>query len=252
MDFDAVLLLSFGGPEGPEQVRPFLENVTRGRNIPPERLDDVAEHYLHFGGVSPINGINRALIEQMRAELDRRGTAAAGLLRQPQLGAVRRGHRRARCATTVSAGPRCSPPRPGAATRAARSTTRTSPGRGPRSGAARRSWSSCASTSTTRCSWRCSPTASRRPPARCPPTCAPTRGWSSPRTRFRCAPTTRYGPRPVQQPGRLRGAAGRRGCRLRRLRPGVAVAVRAAAGAVAGTRRRRSPFGARRRRAPRR
>lgn len=72
MEFDAVLLLSFGGPEGPEQVRPFLENVTRGRNIPPERLDDVAEHYLHFGGVSPINGINRALIEELRAELGRR------------------------------------------------------------------------------------------------------------------------------------------------------------------------------------
>jgi ferrochelatase len=71
--FDAILLLSFGGPEGPEQVRPFLENVTRGRNIPPERLDGVAEHYLHFGGVSPINGINRALIDQIRAELDRRG-----------------------------------------------------------------------------------------------------------------------------------------------------------------------------------
>lgn len=69
MEFDALLLLSFGGPEGPEQVRPFLENVTRGRGIPPERLDDVAEHYLHFGGVSPINGINRALVEQLRAEL---------------------------------------------------------------------------------------------------------------------------------------------------------------------------------------
>ncbi len=69
MDFDALLLLSFGGPEGPEQVRPFLENVTRGRNIPPERLDDVAEHYQHFGGVSPINGINRALIEAVRTEL---------------------------------------------------------------------------------------------------------------------------------------------------------------------------------------
>ena len=66
MEFDAVLLLSFGGPEGPEQVRPFLENVTRGRNVPPERLDDVAEHYLHFGGVSPINGINRALIAQLQ------------------------------------------------------------------------------------------------------------------------------------------------------------------------------------------
>lgn len=70
MDFDAVLLLSFGGPEGPEQVRPFLENVTRGRDVPPERLDDVAQHYLHFGGVSPINGINRALIPELRAELN--------------------------------------------------------------------------------------------------------------------------------------------------------------------------------------
>nr|ACW83039.1 ferrochelatase [Mycobacterium sp. DSM 3803] len=69
MDFDAVLLLSFGGPEGPDEVRPFLENVTRGRGVPPERLDEVAEHYLHFGGVSPINGINRALVEQLRAEM---------------------------------------------------------------------------------------------------------------------------------------------------------------------------------------
>lgn len=69
MDIDAVLLLSFGGPEGPEQVRPFLENVTRGRGVPAARLDAVAEHYLHFGGVSPINGINRALAEVLRAEL---------------------------------------------------------------------------------------------------------------------------------------------------------------------------------------
>ena len=50
-------------------MRPFLENVTRGRGVPPERLDDVAQHYLHFGGVSPINAINRALIDQIRAEL---------------------------------------------------------------------------------------------------------------------------------------------------------------------------------------
>ncbi|MGP0081645.1 ferrochelatase [Mycobacterium sp.] len=70
MKFDAVLLLSFGGPEGPEQVRPFLENVTRGRNVPPKRLHEVAEHYLHFGGVSPINQINRALITELRSELD--------------------------------------------------------------------------------------------------------------------------------------------------------------------------------------
>ncbi|KAA0111862.1 ferrochelatase [Mycolicibacterium sp. P1-5] len=71
--FDALLVLSFGGPEGPEQVMPFLENVTRGRGIPPERLAAVAEHYLHFDGVSPINGINRALIEEIRAELAERG-----------------------------------------------------------------------------------------------------------------------------------------------------------------------------------
>ncbi|AQT80405.1 ferrochelatase [Mycolicibacterium litorale] len=72
-EFDALLVLSFGGPEGPEQVMPFLENVTRGRGIPPERLTSVAEHYLHFGGVSPINGINRALIGEISAELADRG-----------------------------------------------------------------------------------------------------------------------------------------------------------------------------------
>lgn len=72
-DFDALLLLSFGGPEGPDQVMPFLENVTRGRGIPRERLESVAEHYLHFGGVSPINGINRDLIETIKAELAARG-----------------------------------------------------------------------------------------------------------------------------------------------------------------------------------
>ncbi|MUL48134.1 ferrochelatase [Mycobacterium sp. CBMA293] len=69
MDFDALLLLSFGGPDGPDDVRPFLENVTRGRGVPPERLDAVAEHYLHFGGASPINGINRALISQLEAAM---------------------------------------------------------------------------------------------------------------------------------------------------------------------------------------
>ena len=70
MQFDALLLLSFGGPEAPDQVMPFLENVTRGRGIPRERLASVAEHYLHFGGVSPINGINRELIDQLRTYID--------------------------------------------------------------------------------------------------------------------------------------------------------------------------------------
>ena len=71
--YDAFLLLSFGGPEGPDDVVPFLQNVTRGRNVPPERLAEVAEHYRHFGGVSPINGHNRALLEALRVEFARAG-----------------------------------------------------------------------------------------------------------------------------------------------------------------------------------
>src|SRR5687768_9198002 len=58
--YDAFLLQSFGGPEGPDDVLPFLTNVTRGRGVPPERLAAVAEHYHHFGGVSPINEQCRA------------------------------------------------------------------------------------------------------------------------------------------------------------------------------------------------
>jgi ferrochelatase len=73
LDYDAVLWLSFGGPEGPDEVMPFLENVTRGRGVPPERLAEVAEHYHHFGGVSPINRLNREAIEAVRKELDEQG-----------------------------------------------------------------------------------------------------------------------------------------------------------------------------------
>ncbi|MDD9206678.1 ferrochelatase, partial [Georgenia sp. 10Sc9-8] len=71
--YDAVLLLSFGGPEAPEDVVPFLRNVTAGRGIPDERLAEVGEHYYHFGGRSPINDQNRALLDALRAELDGRG-----------------------------------------------------------------------------------------------------------------------------------------------------------------------------------
>jgi ferrochelatase len=71
--YDAVLLVSFGGPDGPDDVMPFLENVLRGRNVPRERMLEVAEHYHHFGGKSPINEQNRALLAALRAELDRRG-----------------------------------------------------------------------------------------------------------------------------------------------------------------------------------
>lgn len=72
--FDALIFLSFGGPDGPDDVRPFLENVTRGRGVPPERLDEVVEHYLHFGGVSPINALNLAMIEQLADALTAAGT----------------------------------------------------------------------------------------------------------------------------------------------------------------------------------
>ncbi|MFT7646476.1 MAG: ferrochelatase [Candidatus Poriferisodalaceae bacterium] len=71
--YDAVLLLSFGGPEGPEDVVPFLENVTRGRDIPRERLEVVGAHYQLFGGKSPINDQNRALIAALGVELAARG-----------------------------------------------------------------------------------------------------------------------------------------------------------------------------------
>ncbi|MEU8543287.1 ferrochelatase [Streptomyces sp. NPDC048717] len=72
--YDALLLLSFGGPEGPDDVVPFLENVTRGRGIPKERLKEVGRHYFLFDGVSPINAQNRALLDALRADF-----AASGL-----------------------------------------------------------------------------------------------------------------------------------------------------------------------------
>ena len=65
--YDALLFLSFGGPEGMDDVMPFLRNVSRGRNIPDARLAEVAHHYEGFGGISPINAQNRALIAAMEA-----------------------------------------------------------------------------------------------------------------------------------------------------------------------------------------
>lgn len=70
--YDAVLLTSFGGPEAPEEVLPFLRRVTAGRGIPDERLEEVGAHYHHFGGRSPINDQNRALLAALEAELARR------------------------------------------------------------------------------------------------------------------------------------------------------------------------------------
>jgi ferrochelatase len=73
--YDALVVVSFGGPEGRDDVLPFLENVTRGRGVPPERLREVAAHYLHFDGVSPLNAQNRALVAALRAELGAHGPA---------------------------------------------------------------------------------------------------------------------------------------------------------------------------------
>src|SRR5271166_825413 len=73
MNYDAILVVSFGGPESKEEVIPFLENVLRGRNVSRERLLTVAEHYHHFDGKSPINEQTRALIAALEAELERNG-----------------------------------------------------------------------------------------------------------------------------------------------------------------------------------
>ena len=72
-DYDAILIVSFGGPEAPEEVVPFLENVTRGRGIPKERLEQVGAHYHLFGGKSPINDQCRDLIAALEAELPNHG-----------------------------------------------------------------------------------------------------------------------------------------------------------------------------------
>jgi ferrochelatase len=71
--FDAFVLLSFGGPEKPEDVMPFLRNVVRGRGVPDARLEAVAEHYMHFGGVSPINQQCRDLLDAVNADFSENG-----------------------------------------------------------------------------------------------------------------------------------------------------------------------------------
>jgi ferrochelatase len=73
LKYDAVVLLGFGGPEGEDEVIPFLERVTVGRGIPPERLREVGQHYFTLGGVSPINGQNRQLLAALRDALAGRG-----------------------------------------------------------------------------------------------------------------------------------------------------------------------------------
>ena len=68
-EYDALLVVSFGGPEGKDDVIPFLENVLRGKPVPRERMLEVAEHYYHFDGISPINQQNRELIAALENRL---------------------------------------------------------------------------------------------------------------------------------------------------------------------------------------
>ena len=67
--FDSVLVVSFGGPQGPDDIRPFLANVLRGRRIPPERVEEVAKHYEDFGGVSPLTAITKRQVEGLKTRL---------------------------------------------------------------------------------------------------------------------------------------------------------------------------------------
>ena len=80
--------MSFGGPERPEDVMPFLENVTRGRGIPTERLAEVGRHYLLFGGKSPINDQCRRLLACADERITPPRHAAAALLGEPELDAL--------------------------------------------------------------------------------------------------------------------------------------------------------------------
>ena len=159
---DAVLLIAFGGPTAPEEIRPFLEIVTRGRRIPPERLEEVAHHYEQMpGGRSPLNELTEAQADGLRRALARRRRAAAGLRRHAQLASVpARDARR-------DGGAR-SPPRarhhPVVAPHARRRGSATSPTSPPRASArrARPRSSSRRRGSSTRASSRPSPPASAR------------------------------------------------------------------------------------------
>ena len=159
-------------------------------NIPPERLDDVAEHYLHFGGVSPINGINRALIEQLRPNWPSAGwTCRSTSATATGIPTSRTPSRR--CGTTAFGARRCSPRRRGAAIPVARNTSRTSPGPARRPARCARLGQAAAllRPSAVRGDVRRGHPA-RRARRRYPRT----PGWSSPRTRSPSPPTSVCGP----------------------------------------------------------
>ena len=89
--YDAVLMVGFGGPTRPEEIRPFLENVVRGRPIPASRLEEVVHHYEAIGGRSPYNELTRRQADALGALAQARRTGACGLRRDAQLGALCKG-----------------------------------------------------------------------------------------------------------------------------------------------------------------
>ena len=106
--YDALLLVSFGGPEKPEDVVPFLENVTRGRGVPRERLEEVAEHYHQFGGRSPINDQNRELLEALAGDFAGHGIDLPVYWGNRNWDPLPGRHAARRCAPTASPGRRAS------------------------------------------------------------------------------------------------------------------------------------------------
>ena len=267
--YDAVLLASFGGPEGQDDVIPFLRNVTRGRGIPDERLEEVSHHYRANGGISPINAAEPRAEGRPRGRAGRPRDRAAGALGQPQLGALHPADPAGDPRRRPPPGARWSPPAPTPATPAAASTARTSAWRCPRPGSTASSrWTRSASTSTTPASWNRSWKAP--PPAW--PTSAPS--WPPPAPRGpdpdrvhhaldpdlrrrgrRSAPSCAAGSRPrLRRPSTWpsRAPSGRVGGRGSGVVAGVPVPLRRPPRAVAGAGHQRRTHRVRRGRNPRR
>ena len=187
--FDAVLLIAFGGPQGRDDIRPFLQNVLRARRIPPERLDEVAHHYELFDGVSPITEITEPAGAGPRGTARRPRAHASGACRDAQLAAAAGRHaaRRWRDAGVTACG---RSRRRGAPQllelRAVQAERVAGAGRVARGRASRRPRSSTPATGiSTKASSKRSPIACRSHARRCPRTCAARRGSSSPRIRSR-------------------------------------------------------------------
>ena len=249
MEYDALLLLSFGGPEGPDDVLPFLRNVVRGRGrAATSGCAEVAEHYRHFGGVSPINEQSRALL---RGDPGRRARIAAGLLGQPQLAPAGRGHGRDHARRRGAARARVRHQRLRRRTRPAGSTWTTSRGPGRRSGDGRAGAGQAAALLRPS---RVRRAARRRGPGRAGGAARRGRdapGWCSPRTRSR--PSMEASSGPDGGPATPRSCARRPGWSPRRSAGPAPSGTWSGSpgpgrrGAVAGAGRQRPPGGARRR-----